>query len=89
LSSPSFIFFTSDAQIRNLLQGLECFKLLQGFRGKPAADIELVVNSIRVLVDFTATHHRSLVEMDINPLMVTCDRCIAADVMIREVDSEV
>jgi succinyl-CoA synthetase beta subunit len=80
---------TSDARIRNALQGLKCFKLLQGFRGKPAADIELVVNSIRALVDFAAAHHRSLVEMDINPFMVTRDRCVAADVMIREVDSEV
>lgn len=80
---------TSDVRIRNALQGLKCFKLLQGFRGKPAADIELVVNSIRALVDFAATHHRSLVEMDINPLMVTRDRCIAADVMIRELDSQV
>jgi hypothetical protein len=63
--------------------------LLQVFRDNPAADIELVVNSIRVLVDFAATHHRSLVEMDINASMVTRDRCIAVDVMIREVDSEV
>ncbi len=80
---------TSDAQILNALQGLKCFKLLQGFRGKPAADIERVISSIRALVDFAATHHRGLVEMDINPLMVTRDRCIAADVMIRELDSQV
>lgn len=80
---------TSNARIRNALQDLKCFKLLQGFRGRPAADIEQVVSSIRALVDFAAAHHCSLVEMDINPLMVTRDRCIAVDVMIRELDSQV
>lgn len=80
---------TSDAQIHSALQGLKCFKLLQGFRGKPAADIDMVAASIRALIDFAAAHNRSLVEMDINPLMVTRDRCIAADIMIREVDDSV
>jgi len=78
---------TSDAQIRKTLQQLKCFKLLQGYRGKPAADIKLVVSSVRALINFAEVHHSSLVEMDINPLMVTRDRCIAADVMIREVES--
>ncbi|MDH3859849.1 MAG: acetate--CoA ligase family protein, partial [Gammaproteobacteria bacterium] len=80
---------TSDTQILNALQGLRCFKLLQGFRGKPAVDIDMLVTSIRALVNFAAAQNRSLVEMDINPLMVTLDRCIAADVMIREVDDPI
>jgi hypothetical protein len=58
--------------------------LLQGFRGKPAADIETVIASIRLLIDLAETRQDSLVEMDINPLMVTPARCIAADVLIRE-----
>jgi hypothetical protein len=46
-----------------------------------------VVATIRALADFAATHHESLLEMDVNPLMVTTGRCVAADVMIREIDS--
>jgi len=75
----------SDAQIGDALRALKCFKLLQGYRGKPKVDIDLVIATIRSLADFAASHHASLVEMDINPLMLTRDRCIAADVMIREV----
>jgi len=75
----------SDVQIGDALRSLRCFKLLQGYRGKPKADIELVIARIRSLADFAASHHASLAEMDINPLMLTRDRCIAADVMIREV----
>ncbi|MCP4388958.1 MAG: acetate--CoA ligase family protein, partial [Gammaproteobacteria bacterium] len=33
----------SDVQIRHALESLKSFRLLQGFRGKPAADVELVV----------------------------------------------
>lgn len=75
---------THDAQILQALESLKCFKLMQGFRGKPAADVELVIGAIRAVIDFAAAHHATLLEMDINPLMITPDRCIAADVMIRE-----
>jgi acyl-CoA synthetase (NDP forming) len=75
---------TSAAQIRAALEELKCFKLLQGFRGKAGADIELVVDSICALTRFAEAHHATLLEMDINPLMVTPKRCLAADVLIRE-----
>jgi acyl-CoA synthetase (NDP forming) len=75
----------SDAQIGDALRALKCFKLMQGYRGKPKADIELVIATIRAITDFAASHHASLVEMDINPLILTRDRCVAADVMIREI----
>ena len=74
----------SDAAIETALRELKCFSLLRGFRGNPAADIETVVGSIRALIEFAAKRHEGLLEMDVNPLMITPDRCIAADVMIRE-----
>jgi len=74
----------SDAEIRAALESLRCFPLLQGFRGKPAADMERVVATIRCLVNLAEARRDCLVEMDINPLMVTANRCIAADVLIRE-----
>jgi len=75
---------TSDAQIYDALQHLRCFPMLQGFRGRPAADIDGVVGSIRALIGFSYSCQASFVEIDINPLMVTPHACIAADVMIRE-----
>jgi acyl-CoA synthetase (NDP forming) len=74
----------SDSQIRDALQALKCYRMLRGFRGKPGADLELVVATIRKLASFAADHQHNLIEMDINPLMVTSGRCVAADVMIRE-----
>jgi acyl-CoA synthetase (NDP forming) len=74
----------SDAEIRAALESLRCFPLLQGFRGKPAADMNCVIASIRRLIDLAEARRDCLVEMDINPLMVTANRCIAADVLLRE-----
>ena len=75
---------TSDEQIRNALCGLRCFRLLQGYRGRPAADIDALVACIRQLAGFAEERHARLLEMDVNPLMVTAHRCVAADVLIRE-----
>jgi acyl-CoA synthetase (NDP forming) len=85
--SVTLLLPTSGEQILDALSTLKCFKLLQGFRGKPAANIDTVVSAILALTDFAATHQNSLLEMDVNPLMVTTGRCIAADVMIREIDN--
>ena len=83
--SVTLLLPTSDERILNALSTLKCFKLLQGFRGKPAADLDIVVSTIRSLTRFAEDNHRSLLEMDVNPLMVTRDRCVAVDVMIREI----
>lgn len=82
--SVTLLLPTSNERIRNALSSLKCFKLLQGFRGKPAANLDTVVSTIQLLAEFASTHHEHLLEMDVNPLMVTQDRCIAVDVMIRE-----
>lgn len=67
------------------LRSLKSFALLQGFRGKPACDLDLLVNTILSIARFAQHHADTLIEMDINPLMVTEDRVIVADVMIREI----
>ena len=75
---------TSDEQIREALGQLKGYKLLQGYRGKPPADIAAIVRAIRAMVSFAEDSRGSLLEMDINPLLVTPQGCIAADVMIRQ-----
>ena len=76
---------TDVAQIRVALEELKCIKLVEGFRGGTGVDIEMVVDSIHALARFAETHKSSLLEMDVNPLMVTPNQCVAADIMIREI----
>lgn len=56
--------------IRAKLLGLKCAKLLTGFRGKPPADIDALVDAIHRLSLFVADHDTTITELDINPLIV-------------------
>jgi hypothetical protein len=51
---------------------------------RPAADIDVLVGCIRQPNGFAEDRCDRLLEMDVNPLLVTAERCIAADVLIRE-----
>ena len=61
--------------------------LLRGFRNRPAADIDRLVDTICTIVAFTQRLGPKLDELDINPLIVHPGGCIAADVLLR-VDPE-
>jgi acetyl-CoA synthetase (ADP-forming) len=56
--------------IREKLLGLKCAKLLTGFRGKPPADIDALVDAIHRLSHFVAEHAAAITELDINPVIV-------------------
>lgn len=82
--SATLLLPASAAQIRDALQSLRVFPLLQGFRGQPATDLDAIVASIEGIAAYAESTRNRLLEMDINPLMITPGRCLAADVMIRE-----
>ncbi len=54
---------------RRMIRSIRGYKLLQGFRGKPKADIEILEKSMVSLSDM-AINHPEISEMDINPLLV-------------------
>lgn len=74
---------TSAAEIRAALGNLKVRRLLLGWRGKPAANLDAVVTAISRIADFVAAHATNLEELDVNPLIITPDRVIAADVLLR------
>jgi acetyltransferase len=58
----------SDA--RAMIDELKVAKLLAGFRGQPAADVDALVGAICGLSDFFLDHRHLLVDIEINPLIV-------------------
>ena len=82
--SATLLLPTNRDRVLRALQSLRSFALLDGFRGKPACDLDLLVDSILSIAQFAEDNCKSLIEMDINPLMITEKKVIAADVMIRE-----
>ena len=54
---------------RRMIRSIRGYKLLQGFRGRPVVDIEILEKSMVSLSDMSI-NHPEIDEMDINPLLV-------------------
>lgn len=81
--SRSLLLPTTDGAIRNAVLGLRSAPLLQGFRGRDAADLEALVAAIRAVADYACENAAQLLELDVNPLLVGADGTTAVDALIR------
>ena len=70
-----------EAIARDMLASLRSAALLEAFRGRPARDIDAVVNAMTGLSRLFLDHRPWLTDLEINPLMV-----LAQDQGVRAVD---
>lgn len=68
--------------IASAVSKLKIAKLLRGYRGKPAGDIAALVEAVAAIAQFAEAHAGSLVELDVNPLMVLTDGAVAVDALV-------
>ncbi|MDD9874183.1 MAG: acetate--CoA ligase family protein [Gammaproteobacteria bacterium] len=69
------------------LGGLRLFPMIDGYRGRPAADVNAAVRAIAALADF-AQARPALVELEINPLILTATGAVVADAVLVETAEE-
>lgn len=69
--------------VREALQALRLWPLLDGYRGRPKADVEAVVGAVMALQTLMADSPR-IEEIEINPLMVRATGAVAVDAVIWE-----
>ncbi len=83
--SASLLLPTTREQVLDSLLRLKCAPLLKGFRGAPAADVNAAVDVILAVAGLVEKDPSSIVELDINPLMLLADGqgVVAADALIR------
>jgi acyl-CoA synthetase (NDP forming) len=81
--SRSLLLPTNDAAIREALLSLRSAPLLQGFRGRPAVDLDALVQAIRAVADYAGEHAEQLLELDVNPLLLDAQGAVAVDALIR------
>jgi len=70
------------AEARRMLERLKGFKLLQGYRGAPAADLDAACEAIARVSEFAADHADQVEEIDVNPLLARPDGAFALDALI-------
>ena len=81
--SISLLVPTSEDGIKQALTRLKCHKLLVGFRGRPAADLPSLLAAIMAIQAFALANAARLEEIEVNPLICTPTRAVAADALLR------
>ncbi|POA58257.1 MULTISPECIES: acetate--CoA ligase family protein [unclassified Pseudomonas] len=81
--SRSLLLPTHPGAIRQAVLQLRSAALLQGFRGRPAADLDALVAAIGAVADYACEHAATLLELDVNPLLVGARGTVAVDALIR------
>ncbi len=66
---------------RSMIKSLKIYPFLKGYRGAPAKDIEKLIEII-IRLSYLAADYPEIVELDINPLLVSTNDVIALDARI-------
>lgn len=70
--------------IASALNDLQITLLLRGYRGKPAAHIDSIIAAIIALQSYVLANADTVTEVEVNPLICTPTRAVAADALIRK-----
>lgn len=81
--SISLLVPSDRDRVRDALMRLRVAPMLNGYRGKPPADIEAILDATEALQAYVVAHGAGLSEVEVNPLISTPERAVAADVLIR------
>jgi hypothetical protein len=90
--SATLLLPTDRRSVERALSTLKGAPLLHGFRGRPRGDVEALVDAVMAVADFAEAHRESLIELDVNPLLVLPEgQCphggaVAVDALIRMSD---
>ena len=68
--SATLLLPSSREDIEAALRSLKLFPLLDGFRGRPKADLGAAIDAILGIAGFALDHAGTLEELDVNPLIV-------------------
>jgi acetate---CoA ligase (ADP-forming) len=79
--TTSVLLPATDAEIDGALRRLKVAKLLDGWRGAPAADHASIIRAVQAIASYAAAT-AGLAELDVNPLIATHTRAVAVDALI-------
>ena len=86
--TQSLLLPASRTEISQALKRLRIGRLLEGYRGKPAADIEALCDAVQAICAYAEAHAERLVELEVNPLIARAVDAVAVDALIRLNDAE-
>lgn len=82
----SLLLPVTAEDIRAALTRLRIAPLLNGYRGKPGADMDAIVAAVLAVQAYLTAHLGHIAEVEINPLLCAPDRAVAVDALVRKGD---
>jgi acetyltransferase len=70
---------------RQMMRETRIYRLLEGYRDRPAADINAIAHAL-VRLSYLVTNHEEIREIDINPLLADEHGVVAVDARVRVAD---
>ncbi len=80
--TTTLIWPVTEAEVLAAMQGLRLWPLLDGYRGRPRADVAAVA-AMAVRLGTWMAGDATLAEVELNPVMVRTKGAVAADALIR------
>ncbi|MBN1197860.1 MAG: bifunctional acetate--CoA ligase family protein/GNAT family N-acetyltransferase, partial [Bacteroidales bacterium] len=78
----------NEALARHLLESLKIWPVLNGYRGMPPKNVEMLIDMM-IRISYLAADYPEITELDINPLIVTPNEVIALDArMVVDMDMQ-
>ncbi|MDE0523643.1 MAG: acetate--CoA ligase family protein [Boseongicola sp.] len=79
----SLLLPVTEHDIHAALDRLRVAPVLSGYRGAPAADHGRIASAVLAVQDYVAANADTALEVEVNPLIATSTRAVAADALIR------
>ena len=71
----------NERLVRRMLESLRSWPLLQGYRGRPGVNVDRLIE-VLMRLSYLVADYPEIVELDVNPLLVTPEDVIALDARI-------
>lgn len=71
-------------RLEQILYQLKTSKILAGYRGRPAAKVDRIIDAILAIQSYVLANLDTVEEVEVNPLIITPSRAIAVDALIRK-----
>lgn len=81
--TDTLVLPASAADIKRSISRLKLAKLLGGFRGKPAVDLDHLAKTLAALGDYAMANADTIAEIEINPLFVYQNDARAVDALVH------
>lgn len=82
--TASLLLPAAESEIEAALDSLRVGRLIDGYRGKPGADRAAIRAAVTAIESYVIANADRVEEVEVNPLLCTPRRAVAADALIRE-----